>query len=746
MISPRPSQNKVLAYRRGLMGVGAVPGSGKTWTLSRLAAEIIGRGVLGDDQEVLVVTLVNSAVDNFYVRVSSFVQAKGLIPHTGYRVRTLHGLAHDIVRERPDLAGLEENFQIMDEREAASLLKDSVQAWLRTHPYHLDSYLLPDLDENRRDSLSREQLPRLVEDVALGFIRTAKDQQITPERLAERLAQLALPLPLVEMGLDIFSLYQRGLLYRGAVDFDDLIRLALGNLQSDDSLLERLRQRWPYILEDEAQDSSRLQEQILSLLAGPNGNWVRVGDPNQAIYETFTTANPRYLREFLSRRKVKQRHLPESGRSQPSLIALANYLVEWTQAAHPNPEARQALHGPPFIQPTSPDDPQPNPPDNPKSIWLRLEKRTPQEEIELVAASAGRWLEQNPDRTLAILVLRNDRANKVAEELRRRSIPVVDSLLRSTLSTRATSGALTLLLRFLASPASTAHLARAFEVWRRDDRADAAAGARLDRLLELLRKNARVEDYLWPGAEHDWLAETGLQEQDPAAYALLEQFRLLARRWQQAVQLPTDQVLLTLAQDLFTEPSQLALSYKLADLLRQAGRAHPAWRLHELAGELTVIAKNERRFIGFSQDDQGFDPQVHRGKAIISTLHKAKGLEFDRVYLMSANTYDFPSGDPNDRYVAEKWFLRDQLNLQAEALAQLQALLFARQDEWYEEGRASREERQNLVRERLRLLYVGITRARRELVITSNSGRSGELQPAVAFIELFNFWERTTGA
>jgi DNA helicase-2/ATP-dependent DNA helicase PcrA len=83
------------------MGVAAVPGSGKTWTLSRLAAAIVASGELADDQEVLVVTLVNSAVDNFYQRVSGFVEESGLLPHLNYRVRTLHGLAHDIVRERP---------------------------------------------------------------------------------------------------------------------------------------------------------------------------------------------------------------------------------------------------------------------------------------------------------------------------------------------------------------------------------------------------------------------------------------------------------------------------------------------------------------------------------------------------------------------------------------------------------------------------------------------------------------------
>ena len=113
---PRPKQNEVLRYRHGKMGVSAVPGSGKTQTLSYLAANLIASGVLEDDQEVLIVTLVNSAVENFSRRVAGFIEEQGLLPNLGYRVRTLHGLAHDIVRERPSLVGLSNDFQIIDDR------------------------------------------------------------------------------------------------------------------------------------------------------------------------------------------------------------------------------------------------------------------------------------------------------------------------------------------------------------------------------------------------------------------------------------------------------------------------------------------------------------------------------------------------------------------------------------------------------------------------------------------------------
>ncbi len=404
--SPRPKQKAVLRYQRGRMGVSAVPGSGKTHTLSYLAASLIARGVLEDDQEVLIVTLVNSAVDNFAQRIAGFVEEGGLLPHIGYRVRTLHGLAHDIVRERPALVGLADDFQIIDERVAAQILEEAAQIWLRSNPYTLDDYLDPTLDDNRRDWVCRDQLPDMVNNLAGNFIRYAKDLQISPADLRQRLDALPVPLPLAELGCAVYADYERALLYRGAVDFDDLIRLALQALQTDEKFLDRLRYQWPYILEDEAQDSSRLQEEILQLLAGPHGNWVRVGDPNQAIYETFTTANPRYLREFLERTGVKRRELPNSGRSTASIISLANYLIDWTKAEHPLAAARTALDEP-HILPAPRGDPQPNPPDDPSQIHLIARKYSPDEEVQSVADSIERWLPEHPDATAAVLVLRN---------------------------------------------------------------------------------------------------------------------------------------------------------------------------------------------------------------------------------------------------------------------------------------------------------------------------------------------------
>ncbi len=122
-------------------------------------------------------------------------------------------------------------------------------------------------------------------------------------------------------------------------------------------------------------------------------------------------------------------------------------------------------------------------------------------------------------------------------------------------------------------------------------------------------------------------------------------------------------------------------------------------------------------------------------------MHSAKGLEWDRVYLISLNDYSFPSGGDDDSYRGERWYVRDSLNLVAEAIAQTQQLHTGTLDE-YITGAATRQARQEIGGERLRLLYVGITRARREAILTYNTGRNPDRKPngpALAFQALARY-------
>lgn len=415
--------------------------------------------------------------------------------------------------------------------------------------------------------------------------------------------------------------------------------------------------------------------------------------------------------------------------------------MNWTQNEHPLTDVRDALQSPPEIKSTQPGDPQPNPANDPTQIYLIQRKYTPQEEVKAVAASAARWLKNHPDETLAILVPRNQRGFEVVDELSHNNVEVVDSLLRSTSSTRFSAKTLEQLLSYLSDPKSASKLAIVWKIWRENKGDQPADPVMDDQISERIRKCERVEDYLWPTSEQDWLESLRQASVEEKILEVLELFRQFVRRWQQAIMLPPDQLVLTIGQDLFSTPKELAITHKLAVMLRQASISHPQWRLPELCKELTVIARNERRYLGFDQDETGFDPDQYKGKALVATMHKAKGLEWDRVYLMSVNNYDFPSGAADDLYMPERWFIRDHLNLEAETLAQLDCSLDRDNYAWYVEGTASQQARLDYIRERLRLLYVGITRARKELVITWNSGRDGKRKPALALGALQGLWE-----
>lgn len=738
MFSLRPSQQTILRFRGGKIGIAAVPGAGKTYVLSALAAHLIAEKLLDEDQEVLVVTMTNSAVDNFSTRIAQHLKSLGLLPRLGYRVRTLHGLAHDLVREKPEKVGLDERFTILDDYERGRILHEVVTHWLSRHPEFGASWI-GDLSEKDRNWVLRERFPEKLEELAYAFIRIAKDRRLTPETLAEKLENQPLDLPLVRMGYEIYADYQRVLNYRGSVDFDDLVRLALDLLESDPAYLERLRHRWPFILEDEAQDSSRAQEQLLRLLVGDarpgsGRGWVRVGDPNQAIYETFTTADPMLLHRFIEEEADERPTLHESGRSQQAIIDLANRLIEWSLHEHPNPEIRGALL-PPLIQPVD-DGSQINPPQDAQAIHLHGKRYTPQEELKVVIQSLQRWLPQHPDQTVAVLVPDNHRGSDVMHELQKANLPAIE-LLRTTQPTRTTAALLAEVLEWLNQPNSPVRLSNVYQkVWRREREQDEV----VKKAAEWL-KRCHVEAYLFPFPGEG--IEEALPKEDSVRGELLE-FRQIARRWQALALLPIEQLILSLSQDIFSTASELALAHKMARALGQTAQEYPEWQLPHLANELRLIASNERRF-NLSMEE-GFNPDDHKGKVVVATIHKAKGLEWDRVYIMSVSNYDFPSAEEWDSYKSENWFIRDQLNLQAEMLEQLNCLLYPDEYQVYREGEASLRARIDYARERLRLLYVAITRARRELIMSWNEGgRSKKNIQALPFAMLQGWLEKKQG-
>lgn len=717
-----------MTYRRGLMGISAVPGSGKTWTLSNLAVKLILSTDLEPDQEILVVTFSNSAADNFSNRIGEQLRENGLIEGFGYRVRTLHGLANDIIHERPELVGLSNEFGIIDESESNEIMKDLVAQAMENHFDYLTSLISEDINEKKRESIIKIDFPDYLLTLARNWIKTVKDKQITIPQLEEWLSAPDTN-PLMSIVLDIYRGYQAALNYRGAIDFDDLIRYALECLRIDQNLTKQLRHRWPFILEDESQDSSKLQQEILTNLVGDNGNWVRVGDPNQAIYESFTTADPNLLKTFVSRDDVRSVDLPVSGRSAQKIIDLANTLIDWVQTSHPNYAIRDALSEP-FIQPTLPGDPQKNPIDRTDSVILVDRTMTSDQELVYLSREVKTWLKENPDTTVAILTFLNKRASEIVKFLKAENIEVSEVLMKVPESTRLSAGAIVLILKSLFDPLNPGHLARCFEVFFRHYQDNPDLSQLVKSTSKLIRELETTEDYLYPEVK-DWLQDLEDEDINQSSLEMLKSFRQVIIRWHAALILPLDQLILVIAQNLILDNAELAIIHKLSGFIKSLLENNPHWSVMNVMDELIGISKNSRGFATFSQKEDGFDPENYRGKVIVATAHKSKGLEWDKVFLSSANNFDYPGGEGNEVYTSEKWFIVDKRNLEAELFYDLESMRVEHAGGIMLRAFDKQNSRDDVARERLRLFYVGITRAKKSLTITWNTGTKNNLRAAL---------------
>ncbi|MCL5274902.1 MAG: ATP-dependent helicase [Chloroflexi bacterium] len=727
----RPEQEQIANYAGGRAAVSAVPGSGKTYTLAALAARLLSRGLLPDEAEVLVVTFTNSAVDNIRNRIRAVLKEEGLID-TGYRVLTLHGLANTIVRERPDLAGTTADFRIDDELSGPRAIAEAARWFTQQQPDLWRSFLPSDLTSQQRNAAEeqwRDATVRIGDEVT----RLAKNLRLTPARLRELMASLSPISPFLRMGLAIYERYEQILNLGGRLDFDDLIWRAIMALENDADFRRRLGQRWPYILEDEAQDSTPLQEQILGMLARDHNNWVRVGDPNQAIMTTFTASDVRFFREFLQRDDVIGLPLSVSGRSAPKIIDLANRLADWAATEHPDEEVRAgALSNRVRILPTGPGDRQQNPPDEQAVIHVQRFS-SEDDEAKGVAKSAARYILQHPAHTCAVLAPTNWFGGRIVEELSvlQAAHPereLFQDQLKNSQPVRGVARMLAQAVRFCGVPTNTNALAD-LRTALVSLGAGSDQGVAPERMRTLVR-SAKPERLLFPSpaAEPALPASVplGLREQQE-----LEALGVRVSKWLRASMLPIDQLILVIAQDVLTKESDLAIAHSLALSLRRLAALNPQLQLADLARELDDIYMNRLKFMSNALLESGFEPQA--GVVTVTTMHKAKGLEWERVYLTCVDQLEFPH-NAEGQFRGELWFLRGH-DPSTEARKQLEAL--AGGGHIPGDIELLRQARVEYISERLRLLYVGVTRAKRDLIISysrERRERANELALAVSAI------------
>jgi DNA helicase-2/ATP-dependent DNA helicase PcrA len=748
------------------MAISAVPGSGKTFALSLLAAQLIADGRVNADagQQVLIVTYLNASVDTFRARIRQRLNEMGLAA-AGFDVRTLHSLALEIVRLAN--GGLGENTApaVLDEAQSNNFLAHAADSWIESHPDVWHAFLSDDSPQMRarwRDITQR---------TAKTFIRAAKNERYQPVQIQQRLQSWlaeerrsggagepgngedspqhpSTSAPLLFMMAGIYGRYQSILDRQGALDFDDLIWQAVDLLEQRAGFAAELRQRWPYVLEDEAQDSVPLQEALINQLADANGNWVRVGDPNQAVTSTFTAAHPRFFNAFIDQPGVVSRPLPNSGRSAPLIMGAANTMLHWVSDNHPVAEVRQHTFRRQDILPTPPGDAQPNPPDSESAIRIKVFRHREDEELPAVARLATRDAQERPEHTLAILVPTNQVGYDVAEHLDELEADY-DNLLRGGSREREIAATMHAILAVLADPLDTRALVQAHATLRQLGHPAALAPVDdLESFHTILRSVHRPEVLLFPRYE-DVLAALPAGVANDEDVAHIERFAAFLQRVFELRPLPIDDLALALGDELFAavdvHEGDLAIAYQIASVLRRWRDTQPEWRLPELAAELESVASGRRSLPISAPAEYGYEPQP--GRITLTTQHSAKGLEWDAVYLVGIDGFWIP-GTLEAPFLGVHNFLGGDPT--AEAVAQLRYLMAGNAGLY--DGRSATESAHiDVISERLRLLYVGITRAKRWLHLsrsraTRQYNKDRDAEPATVLGVLYKYLQGSRGA
>ena len=282
-----PEQRRAAEAVRGPVCILAGAGSGKTTTITRRIAWQVASGAVRSDQ-ILAVTFTDKAAGEMRARLAR-------LGVEGVEARTFHSAAlAQLRRARGEGPG-----RILSTK--ALLLRQ------------IGNTLPPPYRFRPAGDLATE-------------VEWAKNRRLTPQTYRDGLGSHEPPIP-EDLMATVFREYERRKEASGAIDFEDLLELAVRMYEEDEHALAALRERYSAFTVDEYQDVNLLQQSLLELWLGPRDDLCAVGDDYQSIYG-FTGASPEWLLGLATRfPQATVVRLEENYRSSPQVLALANRLV-----------------------------------------------------------------------------------------------------------------------------------------------------------------------------------------------------------------------------------------------------------------------------------------------------------------------------------------------------------------------------------------------------------------------------------
>ena len=285
------AQRAAASYIDGPLIIVAGPGSGKTRVMAHRMAYILATGVR--PWRALGVTFTNKAAAELRQRCDAL--ANHFVPNASEtNVSTFHSFGARFLRIHHDAAGLGRDFTIYDRDDQERLMK----------------LILEDMDVEAK-----------VGEV-LADIGKAKNNNQLPEEFASIGTGYR-----HELHAEIYEQYEAALKRSNGVDFDDLLLKPYRTLVTDDHIRTAMQNRYEHIMVDEFQDTNALQFELVRVLGDAYRNICVVGDPDQSIY-SWRNARPENmerLAEVLDGCKLFE--LSESYRSTKTIIAAASGLI-----------------------------------------------------------------------------------------------------------------------------------------------------------------------------------------------------------------------------------------------------------------------------------------------------------------------------------------------------------------------------------------------------------------------------------
>jgi len=285
-------------------------GSGKTRVLTTRIAWLLQTGRVSPGG-VMAVTFTNKAAKEMLTRLGAMLP----VNVRGMWIGTFHGLCNRFLRAHWKAAGLPQSFQILDSGDQLSAVKRVIKAM--------------QLDEERF-------VPKQV----TWFIADAKENGQRPKDVPVRDGQ-------TETLVQVYQAYEDQCQREGVVDFAELMLRTYELLRDDALLREHYRRRFRHILVDEFQDTNRLQYAWLKMFAGPDTAVLAVGDDDQSIY-AFRGAQVGNMADF--EREFKVGHLIKletNYRSSGHILDAANALIAHNSRRLGKTLRTEAGHGEP---------------------------------------------------------------------------------------------------------------------------------------------------------------------------------------------------------------------------------------------------------------------------------------------------------------------------------------------------------------------------------------------------------------